>query len=210
MRFLVSEPQLVGSYSEGFLSDMRKTQNGRLILHRMLYYHVQDSKPSLSLIYDIFLVWERVFICFNFPLENGEHLIQVCSFSFQDEDVYTFFEPDLPSEPIGLPRTKIPDGLKPNERRSSLKAPAIKSGSKSSQSKAQRLLLNSEKKNANHNTTNPRWPSPEKISWNVLDLKKENYYSCSVGRARTNARYLLQSSDDVVSFLKELAGASSD
>ncbi|XP_050111458.1 alpha,alpha-trehalose-phosphate synthase [UDP-forming] 1-like isoform X2 [Malus sylvestris] len=138
-----------------------------------------------------------------------DYVLCIGHFLGKDEDVYTFFEPDLPFEPIGLPRTKISDGLKPNERRSSLKAPAIKGGSKSSQSKAQRLLPNSEKKNANHNTTNPRWPSPEKISWNVLDLKKENYYSCSVGRTRTNARYLLQSSDDVVSFLKELAGASS-
>nr|XP_028944955.1 alpha,alpha-trehalose-phosphate synthase [UDP-forming] 1-like isoform X2 [Malus domestica] len=138
-----------------------------------------------------------------------DYVLCIGHFLGKDEDVYTFFEPDLPFEPIGLPRTKISDGLKPNERRSSLKAPAIKGGSKSSQSKAQRLVPNSEKKNANHNTTNPRWPSPEKISWNVLDLKKENYYSCSVGRTRTNARYLLQSSDDVVSFLKELAGASS-
>ncbi|KAB2604052.1 alpha,alpha-trehalose-phosphate synthase 1 [Pyrus ussuriensis x Pyrus communis] len=138
-----------------------------------------------------------------------DYVLCIGHFLGKDEDVYTFFDPDLPSGPIGLPRNKIPDGLKPNERRSSLKAAAIKSGSKSSQSKAQRLLPNSEKKNANHNTTNPRWPSPEKISWNVLDLKKENYYSCSVGRTRTNARYLFQSSDDVVSFLKELAGASS-
>ncbi|KAB2623534.1 alpha,alpha-trehalose-phosphate synthase 1-like [Pyrus ussuriensis x Pyrus communis] len=139
-----------------------------------------------------------------------DYVLCIGHFLGKDEDVYTFFEPDLPPDPSGLPRTKIPDGLKPNERRSSLKAPAIKSGSKSSQSKAQRVPLpNHEKKNANHNTTNPRWPSPEKVSWNVLDLKKENYYSCSVGRTRTNARYVLQSSDDVVSFLKELAGASS-
>ncbi|KAM1805271.1 hypothetical protein ACFX12_031044 [Malus domestica] len=139
-----------------------------------------------------------------------DYVLCIGHFLGKDEDVYTFFEPDLPPDPSSLPRTKIPDGLKPNERRSSLKAPAIKSGSKSSQSKAQRAPLpNHEKKNANHNTTNPRWPSPEKVSWNVLDLKKENYYSCAVGRTRTNARYLLQSSDDVVSFLKELAGASS-
>ncbi|KAM1256904.1 hypothetical protein ACFX1X_031327 [Malus domestica] len=72
-----------------------------------------------------------------------------------DEDVYTFFEPDLPSEHMGLLRTKIPDGLKPNERRSSLKALAFKSGSTSSHSKAQRPLPTPEKKNANHITTNP-------------------------------------------------------
>lgn len=143
-------------------------------------------------------------------MENGEHFDSgVCSCSFQDEDVYTFFEPDLPPEPMGLPR-KMTDGQKlPSERRSSLKVPSNKNASKSAQSKTQRLLLNGEKKNANHSNGNPRWPSPEKISWNVLDLKRENYYSCTVGRTRTNARYLLQSSDDVVSFLTELAGASS-
>lgn len=143
-------------------------------------------------------------------MENGEHFDSgVCSCSFQDEDVYTFFEPDLPPEPMGLPR-KMTDGQKlPSERRSSLKVPSNKNASKSAQSKTQRLLLNGEKKNANHSNGNPRWPSPEKISWNVLDLKRENYYSCTVGRMRTNARYLLQSSDDVVSFLTELAGASS-
>lgn len=142
-------------------------------------------------------------------MENGEHFDSgVCSSSFQDEDVYTFFEPDLPPEQMGLPR-KMTDGQKlPSERRSSLKVPSNKSASKSAQSKTQRPLLNPEK-NATHSNGNARWPSPEKTSWNVLDLKKENYYSCTVGRTRTNARYLLQSSDDVVSFLKELAGASS-
>lgn len=125
--------------------------------------------------------------------------------------MYTFFEPDLPTDTIGLPRSKITDGMKsPSERRSCLKLPPNKSGSKSSQSKTQRPSPNPEKKAAvNHNHGNVKVPSPEKNSWNVLDLKKENYYSCSVGRTRTNARFLLPSSDDVVSFLKELAGASS-
>lgn len=125
--------------------------------------------------------------------------------------MYTFFEPELPNDTIGLPRSKITDGMKsPSERKSSLKLPANKSGSKSSQSKTQRPSPNAEKKAAvNHNHGNVKLPSPEKISWNVLDLKKENYYSCSVGRTRTNARFLLQSSDDVVSFLKQLVGASS-
>ncbi|KAM5586387.1 alpha,alpha-trehalose-phosphate synthase [UDP-forming] 1 [Rosa sericea] len=141
-----------------------------------------------------------------------DYVLCIGHFLGKDEDVYSFFEPELPPDNIGLPRSKITDGLKlPGERRSSLKLPANKSGSKSSQSKTQRPLPNPEKKSAvNHNGGSVRWPSPEKISWNVLDLKKENYYSCSVGRTRTNARFLLQSSDDVVSFLKELADASSD
>ncbi|KAK4481285.1 hypothetical protein RD792_012170 [Penstemon davidsonii] len=39
----------------------------------------------------------------------------------------------------------------------------------------------------------------------ILDLKGQNYFSCAVGRSRSNARYLLGSSAEVVSFLKELA-----
>ncbi|BFG28949.1 hypothetical protein CerSpe_152230 [Prunus speciosa] len=138
-----------------------------------------------------------------------DYVLCIGHFLGKDEDVYTFFEPDLPPEQMGLPR-KMTDGQKlPSERRSSLKVPSNKSASKSAQSKTQRPLPNPEKKNATHSNGNARWPSPEKTSWNVLDLKRENYYSCTVGRTRTNARYLLQSSDDVVSFLKELAGASS-
>ncbi|GKF81331.1 hypothetical protein Tco_0239933, partial [Tanacetum coccineum] len=50
--------------------------------------------------------------------------------------------------------------------------------------------------------------SPDKVSWNVLDLKADNYFSCAVGRTRTNARYLVPTSDDVVSFLKDLTQAT--
>lgn len=39
----------------------------------------------------------------------------------------------------------------------------------------------------------------------VLDLKGDNYFSCAVGRKRSSARYLLKSSDDIVTLLKELA-----
>lgn len=39
----------------------------------------------------------------------------------------------------------------------------------------------------------------------VLDLRKENYFSCAVGRKRSSARYLLGSSADVVSLLNGLA-----
>lgn len=51
--------------------------------------------------------------------------------------------------------------------------------------------------------------SGKKTSWNVLDLKMENYFSCTVDRTHSRARYSLKSSDDVVSLLKALAAASS-
>jgi len=127
----------------------------------------------------------------------------------QDEDVYTFFEPELPSDGLVAARTKQNDGPKlPNERRPPMKLPASRSGPKSSQGKAQRALINPEKGTPNHSCGNPRRSSAEKTSWNVLDLKGDNYFSCAVGRTRTNARYLLGSSDDVVSFLRRLANAS--
>ncbi|KAL1299779.1 alpha,alpha-trehalose-phosphate synthase [UDP-forming] 1 isoform X1 [Arachis ipaensis] len=129
----------------------------------------------------------------------------------QDEDIYAFFEPELPSSGAAHSRSKVTDGIKfPGEKMTSLKIPANKNGTKSSQNKAQRPAPNSEKKPTNHVCRAPRRPAPEKISWNVLDLKKENYFSCAVGRTQTNARYTLGSSDDVVAFLKELAGASSN
>ncbi|QCE10205.1 alpha,alpha-trehalose-phosphate synthase [UDP-forming] 1 isoform X1 [Vigna unguiculata] len=128
----------------------------------------------------------------------------------QDEDIYAFFEPELPSIGVGLPRSKVTEGVKfPAERISSLKIPASKNGAaKSSQNKGQRVVPNSERKTNNHVCRAPRRPAPEKISWNVLDLKKENYFSCAVGRTQTNARYTLGSPDEVVSFLNELVNAS--
>lgn len=137
-----------------------------------------------------------------------DYVLCVGHFLAKDEDVYTFFEPELPSDAVGVARTKATDGLKlPVERR--LKPPASRSAPKSSQTRTPRPSPNHDKKPTNNTCGNSRRPSPEKISWNVLDLKGENYFSCSVGRTRTNARYILQSSDDVVSFLKELAVASS-
>lgn len=94
-----------------------------------------------------------------------------------------------------------------------MKIPSIKNGFKSAnQSKGQRPISNSEKKTANNVNRTARKcksPLPEKISWNVLDLKKENYFSCAVGRTQTNARFTLPSSDEVAEFLKKLAHASS-
>lgn len=123
--------------------------------------------------------------------------------------MFAFFEPELPVETLSLARIKASDNFKlPCERKSSSKTAANKNGPKPSHSRPQRSLANHDKKTANHNSGTPQRPQPEKISWNVLDLKVENYFSCAVGRPRTSARYLLGSSDDVVSFLKQLANSS--
>ncbi|KAH7860604.1 hypothetical protein Vadar_015456 [Vaccinium darrowii] len=152
-----------------------------------------------------------------------DYVLCLGHFLGKDEDVYTFFEPELPSDTVGIPRTKLTDAFKlQGERRAPLKLPAaanksgFKSSSHSHSSKARVPQLQpngAEKKtNNNHIGGNGNWrrPSPpEKTSWNVLDLKGENYFSCSVGRTRTNARYVLGNCDEVVTFLKELAEASS-
>ncbi|XP_057451088.1 alpha,alpha-trehalose-phosphate synthase [UDP-forming] 1-like isoform X2 [Lotus japonicus] len=139
-------------------------------------------------------------------------VLSIGHFLAKDEDIYAFFEPELPCVGVGLPRGKVTDaaGVKfPVERISTLKISASKNGAKSFQNKGQRPLSNSEKKASNHHICPPQRPATtEKISWNVLDLKKENYFSCAVGRTQTNARYTLGSSDDVIAFFKELADAS--
>ncbi|GLT62264.1 hypothetical protein SLA2020_349140 [Shorea laevis] len=141
-----------------------------------------------------------------------DYVLCIGHFLGKDEDVYTFFEPELPWDGTSITRTKPSNGPKlSGEKRTALKLPASRSGgSKPSQTKTQRPVPNSEKRsNNNHSWSTVRRPSPENISWNVLDLKGDNYFSCAVGRTRTGARYLLKSPDDVVSFLKRLANPSS-
>ncbi|WCJ32331.1 Alpha alpha-trehalose-phosphate synthase [UDP-forming] 1 [Euphorbia peplus] len=139
-----------------------------------------------------------------------DYVLCIGHFLGKDEDIYTFFEPELPPDGLGISRTKPTDGLQsPGERRPSLKNPATRNGPKIPPGKTPRPP-NSEKKchSSHSNGGTGRRQSPEKISWNVLDLKGDNYFSCTVGRTQTNARYQLQSPDDVVSFLKKLADAS--
>lgn len=130
-----------------------------------------------------------------------DYVLCIGHFLQKDEDVYTFFEPELPSDAISIPKIKVTDAMKfPVERRPASKLPTSRNSSKSSHNKSQRPVLNS---------GGGRRSAPETTSWNVLDLKKENYFSCSVGRTRTNARYVLSTSTEVVAFLNELAETSS-
>lgn len=112
--------------------------------------------------------------------------------------MYSFFEPELPpSDALCIPKMKPTDGGRLHEeRRAITKLSNSKSNTKSSHSKSQRPTQNSGA---------GRRSSPETTSWNVLDLKKENYFSCAVNRSRTSARYLLKSTDQVVALIKELA-----
>lgn len=124
----------------------------------------------------------------------------------QDEDVYTFFEPELPPDTLGVLRSKVSDASKvsASKRQGPKPPPCTSSFRGQGKSQQQQQSACTEKKSRRSSAEN-------NTCWNVLDLKKENYFSVAVGRKRTNARYLLNSSDDVVAFLKllaETAGAS--
>ncbi|XP_038998490.1 alpha,alpha-trehalose-phosphate synthase [UDP-forming] 1-like isoform X2 [Hibiscus syriacus] len=145
-----------------------------------------------------------------------DYVLCVGHFLQKDEDVYTFFEPELPSDATSAPRSKPPsDGSRlPTERKAPSKLPANKNGAKSSQTKTARPSPAPDRRtsNNNHNDGNIRRASPEKekMAWSVLDLKGDNYFSCTVGRTRTSARYTVGSSDEVVTFLNRLANGYLD
>ncbi|XP_020581584.1 alpha,alpha-trehalose-phosphate synthase [UDP-forming] 1 [Phalaenopsis equestris] len=142
-----------------------------------------------------------------------DYILCIGHFLAKDEDIYTFFEPELPSEPLNSSRTKTTEVMKPPaERKHGGKQTNSKNSSKTSHSKNQKNPFTSERKvsSSNHNNNPNACRSPqEATSWqegsSVLDLKGDNYFSCTVGRQQSNARYLLNSSEDVVLFLKELA-----
>ncbi|KAI3947905.1 hypothetical protein MKX01_034570 [Papaver californicum] len=146
-----------------------------------------------------------------------DYVLCVGHFLGKDEDIYTFFEPELPSESAATSRSKVADPVKTSlvdQKRSTPKLMPHKNGSKTSQNSRTHKTssVSLEKRNSHQNISSALRAAPEKITWNegssVLDLKGENYFSCAVGRKRSNARYLLSSADDVITFLQDLASAS--
>ncbi|XP_047308102.1 alpha,alpha-trehalose-phosphate synthase [UDP-forming] 1-like [Impatiens glandulifera] len=138
-----------------------------------------------------------------------DYVLCVGHFLPKDEDIYTFFEPELPCETAAATRYKISHTL----GASSIKILAQKIGSKIAQNKVNRPLSSLEKKVSNVGNGPHWWPALfDKMSLqegsSVLDLKGDNYFSCAVGRKRSKARYLLGSSAEVVMLLKELSGCT--
>lgn len=127
----------------------------------------------------------------------------------QDEDIYTFFEPELPTTTATIARansTSPANGLVSNLYPN-------KNGCKVSCSNTTQPSSASEKKTCNNGNGTGWWSAMrDKMTVHegssVLDLKSDNYFSCAVGRKRSSARYLLGSSAEVVSLLKELAEIS--
>ncbi|KAJ6367916.1 hypothetical protein OIU78_000481 [Salix suchowensis] len=128
-------------------------------------------------------------------------------FLSKDEDVYSFFEPELPCESLALARTR---SLDPARTSIPMTSDSINQA-KAHQLMKQRSLSTLERSNFRSAAWRPivhdRMSLPEGSS--VLDLKAENFFSCTVSRKQSDARYLLQSSDDVVALLKELTESKS-
>ncbi|CAM8988082.1 unnamed protein product [Rhodiola kirilowii] len=137
--------------------------------------------------------------------EPIDYVLCVGHFIGKDEDIYTFFEPELPSDPA------LADHVQPNTIGSS----PLSNGSvcRTSRTKTHRPLSSFEKRAGNHHHHTPltTWQPTayERLllheGSSVLDLKGENYFSCAVGRKLSQARYLLGSTDEVVALLKQLA-----
>ncbi|GFQ02728.1 alpha alpha-trehalose-phosphate synthase [UDP-forming] 1 [Phtheirospermum japonicum] len=139
-----------------------------------------------------------------------DYVLCIGHFLPKDEDIYTFFEPELPSGPAPTARAKIANS--PNRFTSN------SAGLSATCRKAPRRIPSPDNKKANNNSSvlNGNWWSRmrEKMTMHegssVLDLKGENYFSCAVGRKRSNARYLLGSSAEVLSLLNELASINTE
>ncbi|CAI9783789.1 unnamed protein product [Fraxinus pennsylvanica] len=98
---------------------------------------------------------------------------------FQDEDIYTFFEPELPSGPTPTPRAKMVKSV----NRTVTNLSAGTSGLVSFNHKPPISYRTSEKRASNH--TNGKWWSRmlNRMTMHegslVLDLKADNYFSCA-------------------------------
>ncbi|MCO5558802.1 hypothetical protein L7F22_012389 [Adiantum nelumboides] len=154
-----------------------------------------------------------------------DYVLCIGHFLSKDEDIYTFFEPELPYEREHMNNHKLLEGKASADRRLGQKD-GVKTTSKSS-SKAPGnpgdMKLPGERSKAgtspNENGIQPKTASKkDKVieddferqeGSSVLDLEGDNYFSCAVGRKRSNARYSLASSEDVISFLKAIADSCS-
>ncbi|WJX47337.1 Trehalose-6-P synthase/phosphatase complex synthase subunit [Trifolium repens] len=143
--------------------------------------------------------------------EPIDYVLCIGHFLAKDEDVYKFFEPELPTESSPMAKAMLSNSYRPS---SLPRFSSSKSGSKASHYKKQRSLSNIERRAIERTTSEPwRPPGRDRMSVyegsSVLDLKGDNYFSCAVSRKRSSARYLLKTSHDIVNLLSDLADRSS-
>ncbi|KAJ7947212.1 Alpha,alpha-trehalose-phosphate synthase 1 [Quillaja saponaria] len=122
------------------------------------------------------------------------YVLSVGHFLAKDEDVYTYFEPELPSESPSAARATVANLVRTSL--SKFSSPC-RSGTKASRLKKQRSMSTLEKKENNHESGIPWHPT------------SRDRMSLHEGSSVSSARYLLGTSDDVVNLLNELAKHSS-
>ncbi|KAI3680862.1 hypothetical protein L6452_35639 [Arctium lappa] len=124
-----------------------------------------------------------------------DYVLCVGHFLPKDEDICTFFEPELPSAPtptqssIGSPTNGFSSSH--SEERTRTKKHSVSTSFDSDNGwsiSGGNVTMDSTNKGSS-----------------VLDLQGDNYFSCAVGRKQSTARYSLGSSADVVALLKKLA-----
>ncbi|KAF7803248.1 alpha,alpha-trehalose-phosphate synthase [UDP-forming] 1-like [Senna tora] len=140
-----------------------------------------------------------------------DYVLCVGHFLPKDEDVYTFFEPELPSETPLLARGMLSNSYRPSLPKFSTSKTGL---SKAARLKKQLSMSTLEKRGLDHATETPWRPTyRDRISLqegsSVLDLKGDNYFSCAVARKSSSARYLLKTSNNVVDLLKDLSDHAS-
>ncbi|EFJ09193.1 trehalose phosphate synthase [Selaginella moellendorffii] len=127
-----------------------------------------------------------------------DHVMCIGHFLSKDEDIYTFFEPELPFLDAAVFSSKLQDKR--------VSKSSSKHGS-SRHAKSHPATMSPDRKRSEEEQLIEeagRWEGSS-----VLDLKGENYFSCAVGASkRSLARYCLNSSDEVVTFLSSLAAAT--
>ncbi|PHT90106.1 Alpha,alpha-trehalose-phosphate synthase [UDP-forming] 1 [Capsicum annuum] len=135
-----------------------------------------------------------------------DYVLCIGHFQAKDEDIYKFFEPEPNHGQAPTTRTKAASHL---NRTTPNHSAGKSSGQRTASYKVGQQASTLEKKAVSKDNKNfwsmlrDRMTVHEGSS--VLDLKADNYFSCAVGRNCSEARYLLGSSADVVSLLKDLA-----
>ncbi|KAK9093505.1 hypothetical protein Syun_028416 [Stephania yunnanensis] len=143
-----------------------------------------------------------------------DYVLCLGHFLGKDEDIFSFFDPELADESLATSRAMVTDMAQTTHTESCFlpKMVPAQNGSKTTHSSSQKASTSLDRRNSNNNGWDMWQSQQENVTWHegssVLDLNGENYFSCAVGRKRSNARYLLGSSDEVVSFLNQLAAAS--
>lgn len=133
----------------------------------------------------------------------------------KDEDIYTFFEPDLPLEREPSLNGKADTKANQYDRRIGARQACDRMTKNSSKAVARPKIYMQVQAPPERNATHERKPSDgngeaekdDSHVASVLDLKAENYFSCAVGRQRSAARYSLPSSEDVVAFLRAISSS---